>query len=274
MIAGLQERGEERRNRVLFRYFHSSGKFPQPPEATCTQWLSQDCSLFAGKKPRQTKLAPHPVQWRDHCRIQIQISPSNTNLFYCLDLFLWISALNHTSNTCYQIRDLLHLSSSEKQIPDRISPVLGHSLVSRCRYKLKGSVQYANILYYSPRCPVGWLTVKSGGSLECGWNPFCRQEEISSRPCSVSLKNPVLEQINTCSVQLKPLQIKAAASVFERACLNLLVSSTRYNTCCSMLFSKSVAADWPPFMGGQSDMILPEPAQKSHWIIHSFCLFW
>lgn len=51
-----------------------------------------------------------------------------------------------------------------------------------------------------PPRPRGALTVKRGGSLGCGWNPFCRQDEISSRPCSVSLKNPVLEQRNSSSV--------------------------------------------------------------------------
>lgn len=81
--------------------------------------------------------------------------------------------------------------------------------------------------------------------MECGWNPFCRQEEISSRPCSVSLKNPVLEQINTSSVRLKPLQIEAPPSVSQGARLSLLTSSKSRAACCGTLLCPGHSSPQP-----------------------------
>lgn len=97
--------------------------------------------------------------------------------------------------------------------------------------------------------------MKRGGSLEWGWNPFCRQEEISSRPCSVSLKNPVLE-ISTKCIQLKLLQAERAASALQKRVL-ICWSQAWGPTCSARHPSASfVAAELLPATGGQPHLLL------------------
>jgi len=145
------------------------------------------------------------------------------------------------------------------------------------------SVQHANARSHSPHCLVRRLTVKRGGSLECGWNPFCRQEEISSRPCSVSLKNPVLQQRNTSSAWLKPLQMEAPPSVSEGARLSLLISSQSRDACYDTLLCPGHSS--PQFSGcrpvsfhawATTAQIRPPPTGSEELSNHAFSstLFW
>lgn len=62
-----------------------------------------------------------------------------------------------------------------------------------CSWKvLDSNAHRRSVMVTALSTTVTWLQLQnSGGSLLCGWNPFWRQEEISSSPWSVSLKNPV-----------------------------------------------------------------------------------
>lgn len=176
--------GRKSREKGLSGCSHSSGESPLPPDAAHTQRPSQNSPPGPGTGAR---CHTEPIAGHGHKSL------SQSQVFATALTWLCPAALCLTPPSR---ADEPESSCSAARGRDKPLPSLA---TASCLNTDIESSEAANPQPYSPRCLAGRLTVKSGGSLECGWNPFCRQEEISCRPCSVSLKNPVLEQTHTQS---------------------------------------------------------------------------
>lgn len=190
MTAGLEER--RRRDRGLFRCSHSTGESPLPPGTTCSQRFPR--RALGSSSLDHSNCWPCLVSHSDHSRLQTQIPPSNSPGLLPHPALAVRSSASHSQHLENLGRLLHHHSGNWRAAPARLSFLVTAQHLNTDLIQEQGPTHQLP----SPQPPR--LTVKRGGSLGCGWNPFCRQDEISSRPCSVSLKNPVLEEKNSSSV--------------------------------------------------------------------------